>query len=203
MSMTTQASDSSETIVDSRQRILNIAEDLFMQHGYRAVSLRDIADALSIKQASLYYHFPDGKEQLFEAVAERAFLRHKAGIEGAIAAQSNRLRNQLLAVIGWFNSQPPMNLTAMIHADMPALQPERMKSLEKAAHTALFQPLLLMFASAIQRGEIRAVNPANMAGIFLSVISGLQYGTSQVAISQRPAMIAEVVDVLLQGIYPR
>ena len=198
-----KADESTEEIVDSRQRILAVAEALYMKHGYRAVSLRDIANALSIKQASLYYHFPDGKEQLFEAVVEHAFHHHKIGIEQAIAACEGDLRQQFLALIHWFASQAPMNLVSMIHTDMPALQPERMKELEKSAHSALFLPIMMMFVKAMQRGEIRQINPAVMAGLMLSIISGLRYGSTQVPEAQRPAMYEELVDIFMQGLYPR
>lgn len=194
---------SEEPTVDSRQRILMTAEKLYMEHGYRAVSLRDIASALSIKQSSLYYHFPEGKEQLFEAVVEQSFTRHKVGIETAIASQGNDLRKQILAVIDWFNSQPPMNFMAIIHADMPALHPERIKTLEKLSHSALFQPMLMMFVEAMQRGEIRTVNPAMLTGFMLAILSGMRYGTSQVQESERSALIGDVVDVILLGVYPR
>jgi len=62
------ASDSS----DASARVLDAAEQLFIQHGYAAVTLRTIADALGMRQASLYYHFPEGKEQLFVAMATRS-----------------------------------------------------------------------------------------------------------------------------------
>ena len=68
-------------VKDSTQRVLDVAEVLFMDRGYNAITLRDIADELGIKQASLYYHFPAGKEQLFMAMAERLFERHQRGIE--------------------------------------------------------------------------------------------------------------------------
>jgi TetR/AcrR family transcriptional repressor of lmrAB and yxaGH operons len=44
--------------------ILSVAEALFAKHGYHGVSMHDISDAASITKAALYYHFPDGKEQL-------------------------------------------------------------------------------------------------------------------------------------------
>jgi len=63
------------------------------------VSMRDIADALAMRQASLYYHVPEGKEQLYVEVAMRNLRRHQAGINQAIAAIKNRgLETQLLAI---------------------------------------------------------------------------------------------------------
>jgi len=42
---------------DTRQRILDIATDLFREHGYAGTSIRDIAEGLGMTKAALYYHF--------------------------------------------------------------------------------------------------------------------------------------------------
>jgi len=51
-------------------RILDVAEQLFAESGYAAVSVRDIAGRVGLNQASLYNHFPS-KQALYEAVLER------------------------------------------------------------------------------------------------------------------------------------
>jgi AcrR family transcriptional regulator len=43
---------------------------LFMQHGYKATSVRQIAEEVGCTEAALYYHFKDGKRALFGAVIE-------------------------------------------------------------------------------------------------------------------------------------
>lgn len=53
-----------------RERILEVAERLFTEHGYRAVTVRDIARDCRVTSAALYYYYPS-KEALFEAVLER------------------------------------------------------------------------------------------------------------------------------------
>lgn len=203
MEQGTHETGTGETTHDSYQRILEVAEQLYMERGYRAVSLRDIANALAIKQASLYYHFPEGKEQLFQAVVERALRRHQAGIEAIVTKERPHLRQQLLDVVAWFNSQPPLNFTAMTHTDMPALQPERMKALERSAYISLFHPIMRIFTGAMERGEIRQSNPAMLAGTVIAILSGLNYGLRQVEENRRAQMIDDIVDLLLEGLYPR
>jgi TetR/AcrR family transcriptional regulator len=51
-------------------RILDIAEQLFAERGFAAVSVREIAGRVGLNQASLYNHFPS-KQALYEAVLER------------------------------------------------------------------------------------------------------------------------------------
>ena len=53
------------TIVPTKQRILNCAVDLFASKGYTETSVRDIATAVGIKPASLYNHFLS-KEDLLQ-----------------------------------------------------------------------------------------------------------------------------------------
>ena len=42
---------------DTRQRIQDIALELFAEHGYEKTSLREIAERLDVTKAALYYHF--------------------------------------------------------------------------------------------------------------------------------------------------
>ncbi len=113
---------------EAKRRVLDAAEKLFMERGYTAVTLRDIAQALNIKQASLYYHVAGGKEALFVEVVERNLARHRAGLCTALAQADMLLRAKLLVVVEWLFSQPPLDLGRMIHSDLPALSPSRRRN---------------------------------------------------------------------------
>jgi AcrR family transcriptional regulator len=54
----------------AREQIIDAAAHLFVERGYAATSTRAIADAVGIRQASLYYHFPR-KEQILEELLMR------------------------------------------------------------------------------------------------------------------------------------
>ena len=58
------------TDLDGREKILAIAETLFMEQGYNAVSIRDIAKRCEVTNAALYYHFTS-KAMLFGEVLEQ------------------------------------------------------------------------------------------------------------------------------------
>ncbi|HUA32201.1 MAG TPA: TetR family transcriptional regulator [Candidatus Binataceae bacterium] len=57
---------------DTRDRVLQVAQTLFAERGYRGTSLRDIAKRIGIKAPSLLHHFPS-KQQLYVAVLDRMF----------------------------------------------------------------------------------------------------------------------------------
>src|SRR5688500_8117016 len=55
---------------DTKTRILDAAEQLFMEHGFEATSLRSLTSAASVNLAAVNYHF-GSKEELFQAVLTR------------------------------------------------------------------------------------------------------------------------------------
>ena len=57
-------------VVETKERILDAAETLFMEHGYEATSLRALTTAADVNLAAVNYHFGT-KEELFQAVLTR------------------------------------------------------------------------------------------------------------------------------------
>lgn len=189
---------------NARDRVLDAAETLFLENGYKTVTMQDIADALDIRQASLYYHFPEGKEQLFVAVTERNFERHRAGLTAAFEEAGSDLRAQMHAVGHWFSSQPPVHMLGMMHADMPALSDAHKEQLMDAAYRCIFAPIKQMFVSAQERGEIRDINVDLLTGSFLALIDGVSFaGESLSGAPSRPVMANVIVSLLLDGVRPR
>ena len=64
-----------------RQELLRIAAELFAERGYKATTVRDIADAAGILSGSLYHHF-DSKEsmvhELLDSFQTELFERYDA-----------------------------------------------------------------------------------------------------------------------------
>ncbi|MCL4859725.1 MAG: TetR/AcrR family transcriptional regulator [Caldilineaceae bacterium] len=203
MSAGEATTNSSRDLSDAKQRVLDVAERLFMQRGYAAITLRDIADALNMRQASLYYHFPEGKEQLFVAVATLVFERHQAGMQRAIDTAEADLASRMHALAGWFASQPPLNLLGMTHADFPALSESNAHTLAQIGYRALFTPLRNLFLAAQDRGEIRTIHPDLLAGCFLALIDSASVIRQQPTVPPRHSMVDEMILVLLEGLYPR
>lgn len=138
---------------ETRQRMLDAAEELFMARGYAAVRLRDIASAVGLRHASLYYYAPGGKEQLYIEVMERGFERHRAGLTAAIAGAGDDFRAQMRAVARWLVLEP-LDLARMSQSDMLAIDEERAHSLMLTAFNALREPIAAALRVARSRGLI-------------------------------------------------
>jgi AcrR family transcriptional regulator len=64
----------------TRQRILDVALDLFIEQGFDGTSLRQIAERLGITKAALYYHF-ESKDDILMALHLRL---HEFGREALV-----------------------------------------------------------------------------------------------------------------------
>jgi AcrR family transcriptional regulator len=59
-------------ITDRKKEIINVSAKLFKEKGYSAVTMRDIAQAMDIKAASLYNHIKSKQEILVLIIIEIA-----------------------------------------------------------------------------------------------------------------------------------
>lgn len=56
----------------SKDEIIDRLFTVFRDRGFEGASITDLSRATGLGKSSLYHHFPDGKEQMAEAVLERA-----------------------------------------------------------------------------------------------------------------------------------
>lgn len=181
--------------------ILDAAERLFAERGYAAVKLHDIAKAVDMRHASLYYYAPEGKEQLYVAVMERSFNRHRDGLTDAIIRAGDDLRAQMHAVAEWFASQPPVDLGQIVRSDMPAIHPQHAERLTELSLEALRQPIASALRRAQDKGQVNVldVNFAAMGLVgFLQTAHNIppRYYRS---VDDRAQLAKAMADMLLDG----
>jgi AcrR family transcriptional regulator len=185
-----------------RDRIVAIAEELFTERGYRAVSIRDIADACQVTNAALYYHFAN-KEALFHEVMERhtqklADRMRKAGeINGTT-------RDRVTAILIEYSHitadrrSPMFLLRREVHS---AQREHEWKDMAKLFHVML-QPLEDVLLEASQRGELRDFGEDfSPASVLVGMLHGMkQYHRMCLQSGLRDKDIPKVIDVFWNGI---
>jgi AcrR family transcriptional regulator len=80
----------------TRERILSEALCRFSLQGFAATSTREIADALGLTKAALYYHFAT-KDDILAALVSTALDQLRQILDGARGHTSPQARRQLLA----------------------------------------------------------------------------------------------------------
>lgn len=54
-----------------KEKILEVAQDLFVRRGFEATTTREISRAVGISDGSLYYYFPKGKKQILDLIVQK------------------------------------------------------------------------------------------------------------------------------------
>jgi AcrR family transcriptional regulator len=161
-----------------KNHLLEIAEQLFTENGYQAVSIRDIAQAAGVTNAALYYHFPS-KEALFDEVlayhADKLAQRMAQASEGASGT-----RGKLLAILGEYAvqvSEPERRSPLFSLRRKPdKVNQEQVKKQHGHMVQRLLAPLESTLQTATDQGELQAL-PDNTSSA--SLLMGLFHGMLQ------------------------
>ncbi len=159
--------------MSSREQLLEIAAKHFGARGYAAVTIRDIADELGIRQPSIYYHVPGGKQELYVEVTLRHFERHRAGALAAIGPATDSLEQRLCRFAKWMLSRPPLDISRYVNSDYPELSPEAVAKIEPAFEHCIFEPLEQIFADGLDEVRDPLRDPRRLCRVFFSVFESL------------------------------
>lgn len=88
--------------MNSREKFISTATELFAKHGYSGVSIRDISNVLGMRESALYKHF-SSKADLFDAIIQTAKEKLET-YQKSIVIDGNSVKNTLInAQLGLFD----------------------------------------------------------------------------------------------------
>ncbi|MEM8534515.1 MAG: TetR/AcrR family transcriptional regulator [Chloroflexota bacterium] len=185
---------------EARERVLDAAEKLFVERGYKAVTVKDIAKLAGIHHASLYHHIPDGKSALYVEVMTRHMERHSHEMRVAIQQGQGDLRKELQQIAAWLLSQPPIDVVRLATSDLPAINDVAANTISDLAFEATVVPIVQVLEAARRRGEIKHPHLGNIAGAIFSSIEGVHSIPGVYVNRSRQFMANELIDVFLRGL---
>ncbi len=150
----------------TRDRVADIAASLFADRGFAGVSMRDIAEAVGIKAASLYNHYPD-KEALYLASLQHVFARRVAIVENAFKATGgprDRLKALVSALVMATAGDPVAG--RLLQRELLDGDIRRMEPLIKDLFARPFAHMTALL------GELAPVDGAQTAAYLISLIHG-------------------------------
>ena len=152
---------------DTRQRILDVALDLFTEQGYDGTSLRQIAEQLGVTKAALYYHF-ESKEDILMALHMRIhdFGREALMLIGEEPVTLELWENLLDQITGEMLAQRKLFL---MHERNQAV----MEKLHREDHDAEHEDIQNQFRRVLGDERVPVRDRVRMAASFGVVFSSL------------------------------
>ena len=153
-------------------KILDTAAQMFMQLGYRAVSINDIVKATNITKPTLYYYFRD-KEELFVQMT----LRHLRALNERLTAAAQRadVEAQLVGIAETLLDVSMGDMRMVRHEMAEHLSAENQGRIAAVFYRSLFEPVRQVMEAACTRGELRGHTSAELTMLFLGIMEAF-YG---------------------------
>jgi AcrR family transcriptional regulator len=186
--------------IDSgRQRIVNAARAHFFSHGFRSVTMDDLADELGISKKTLYAHFP-GKIDLLEAVLADKFAGVEATLKEITRAHPHDFPATLHELLGGTQRELDEIKPPFVR-DMRQKAPEVFKIVE-CRRAALIQRYFgKLFVEGQRAGMVRTDVPTKlMIEILLAVVQSIMNPPKMEELGMMPKEgFAGILKIVLEG----
>jgi AcrR family transcriptional regulator len=191
------------TSSETYDKILQTARRLFVQKGYTAASMRQIAEDAGIGKATIYHHFPD-KQAIVMALLQKNIGRMDEALQLVRAEEDPRERIRTAATVSVNFLLESAEILQIVRREVPGGRDQMQSGFQD-----FFQEYMALLADAIRRGTeqgiFRAVDPTDAARVLMTLIQGtfaMAYlGGGHPQSPEKAA--ATLLDIYFQGIDAR
>jgi AcrR family transcriptional regulator len=151
----------------TRERILNVALDLFTEKGFDGASLREVAERLGVTKAAIYYHFAS-KDDILMALHMRL---HEFGREAL-----QQIADQPVSLEQWGALLDDLVDQMLTHRKIFLMHERNQAALEKLhgkEHDAEHDDIQNAFRRVLADPDVPVVDRVRMASAFGAVFAGL------------------------------
>src|SRR5437764_8646735 len=187
----------------SRQRIVEAARAHFFSHGFRSVTMDDLAEELAISKKTLYAHFPS-KIALLEAVLADKF----AGVEAKLEEIKRAYPHDFPAALHELLASTQRELDEIkppFVRDMRQKAPQVFKIVERRRAELIQRFFGKLFAEGQRAGMVRKDIPARlMIEILLTMLQGIMNPPKMQELGMTPKEgFTGIIRIVLKGTLTR
>ncbi|WP_298510193.1 TetR/AcrR family transcriptional regulator [uncultured Kordia sp.] len=182
-----------------KEEIVRTAEALFKKKGYSAVTMRDIAQAMGIKAASLYNHI-QSKQQILSDIIIQIGEQFTEGMAEIVAAENITSIEKLERIIKLhvqITMENPSKMATM-NNDWMHLEGKLDYYLQlRRNYEESFRQIL---KQGIEKGELKAVNPEIILFSILSTLRSLYLWIPKREDIIKENLLGKLSQVMLTGV---
>jgi AcrR family transcriptional regulator len=185
---------------DLRAEILAEATGLFVVHGYHGLSMRQIAEAVGVTKAALYYHFKD-KETLFLAILV-TYLEKVEELIHQVQAEGDTCRERIRLLVQHILRQPAEQRAVIRLASQEIVQVSAAarQAFRVTYHKEFIDIIQAMMEAGIASGELRPMDPHLATWTLLGMIHPYLYPADSDDVELSDEAIEQMVTIYLDGV---
>lgn len=186
--------------VDSRAAILAAAQRLFVERGYRGISMREIAEAVGMTKAALYYHFRD-KEHLFVAL-----LQNVLGDLSTLITESRSgdagCQEQIERVVMRIMLLPAEERASLRLAsqELGNLDEATRKAFVQIYHDQFIGRIAAIFEDGVTSGEFKALDPQVATWSLLGMLYPYFHVSPVTGVMPSEMLVAQLMEIFFHGL---
>jgi len=183
----------------NRQRIVDAARAHFFSHGFRSVTMDDLAEELGISKKTLYAHFP-GKIELLEDVLADKFAGVEARLKEATRAHPHDFPATLHALLA--NTQRELDeIKPPFVRDMRQKAPHVFKVVERRRAALIERSFGRLFIEGQRAGMVRKDVPARLIiEIMLAMVQAIMNPPKMEELGMMPKEgFTGILKIVLEG----
>jgi len=188
-----------QTVAAVRQRIVDAARAHFFSHGFRSVTMDDLAAEMGISKKTLYAHFPS-KIALLEAVLADKFVGVEAKLTEISRAQPHDFPTALRELLA--NMQRELDeIKPPFVRDMRQKAPHVFKTVERRRAALIERFFGKLFIEGQRTGMVRKDVPAKlMIEILLAMVQAIMNPPKMEELGMMPREgFAGILKIVLEG----
>src|SRR5213596_3835181 len=200
MKLTQKSIRPKQEAVAGRQRIVEAARAHFFSHGFRSVTMDDLAEELGVSKKTLYAHFPS-KIALLEPVLAEKFAGVEAKLEEIKRAYPHDFQAALHELLA--STQRELDeIKPPFVRDMRQKAPQVFKIVERRRANLIERFFGKLFIEGQRTGMVRKDLPAKlMIEILLAAVQAIVNPAKVEELGLTPkTLFASVVKVVLEGV---
>jgi AcrR family transcriptional regulator len=158
-------------MVETRQRIVDAAAELFRRHGYTGVGLKEVARRSGSPIGSMYHFFPDGKDQLVAEALRESGYGYQLLVEGVFDMAGGFIQGLRAAFDGASEVLQASDFADACPIETVALEVASTNEPLRLVTADIFEAWV---ASATSRARAAGLTPARARALAFAFIAALE-----------------------------
>lgn len=182
-----------------KDKILAEATRLFVARGYNGISMREIAEALNVSKAALYYHYRNKQDLMIAILQDYLEEIDRLFLDPLSTERSARQRIRHMVEVIF--SLPPERraVIRLASQEMGQLDPQIRIQFGELYHQKFIGHIEAVLKAGVVSGELRAMDTATATWILLGMMYPFFYGEGLRSAVQTGPLIEQIVDLFLNG----